>query len=202
MYKKMRSLAPNFRENVFRAFGAKSHTPGKVDFCRYLLYPVSNMVSKTGLTFLPPERKKAPLGVRLTSSRPSHGRVCWNLYPPEARQSFLLAGLSNNANKAQREMANSRMWPCVLCCKCNGPIARRGARRGGVVLRTVGIMQVPRTLVRRASSSALLPRRCVWDGGRLSSLLPAASCRRARAQLCASPRTRPKMLRRRRRRRR
>ena len=38
--------------------------------------------------------KKISLGVRLKSTRPSHGWVCWSLYPPEARQIFLLAGLS------------------------------------------------------------------------------------------------------------
>ena len=32
MYKKTHSLTPKFRKNRFRAFGAKSHTPGKVDF--------------------------------------------------------------------------------------------------------------------------------------------------------------------------
>ena len=62
----MRSLTPNFRKNVFRAFGAKSHTPGKVDFCR-CLYPIS----KAGWT----SPQKVPLGVRLTSTRSSHRRT-------------------------------------------------------------------------------------------------------------------------------
>ena len=47
-------------------------------------------ISEPGCT----SRKKAPLEFRLKSTRPSHGRVCWTLHPPEARQNFLLAGLS------------------------------------------------------------------------------------------------------------
>ena len=38
-------------------------------------------------------RKKVPFGIRLKSTRPSHGRVLPKLHPPEARQNFLLAGL-------------------------------------------------------------------------------------------------------------
>ena len=34
----------------------------------------------------PPGKKKAPCGIRLKSTRPSHGRVCWALHPPEARK--------------------------------------------------------------------------------------------------------------------
>ena len=50
----------------------------------------------------PPE-KKVSLGVRLKSTRPSHGRVCWSLYPPEARHHFLLAGLLRPAVPRQKK---------------------------------------------------------------------------------------------------
>ena len=85
----MRSLTPNFRKNVFCAFGAKSPTSGKSRFCR-CLYPTS----EAGWT----SRKKEPLGIRLKSTRPSHGRFCSSLHPPEARQHFPLAGLSEFIN--------------------------------------------------------------------------------------------------------
>ena len=37
--------------------------------------------------------KKKPFGIRLKSTRPSHGRVLRKLHPPEARQNFLRPGL-------------------------------------------------------------------------------------------------------------
>ena len=39
-------------------------------------------------------RKKFSLGVLLRRTRPIHGRVCWSLHPPEARQNFRRPGLS------------------------------------------------------------------------------------------------------------
>ena len=84
----MRSLTPNFRLYVFRAFGAKSHTPGKADFAG-VCTPFPRKGGPPG---------KVPLGVRLKSTRPSHGRVCWGLYPPKAVHNFLLAGLCTNTN--------------------------------------------------------------------------------------------------------
>ena len=46
-------------------------------------------ISEPGWT----SRKKVPLGIRLKSTRPSHGRVCSSLHPPEARQNFRRPGL-------------------------------------------------------------------------------------------------------------
>ena len=51
--------------------------------------PFWPVISEAGWT----SRKKVPLGIRLKSTRPSHGRVLPKLHPPEARQNFLLAGL-------------------------------------------------------------------------------------------------------------
>ena len=48
-------------------------------------------ISKPGWT----HRKKVPLGIRLKSTRPSHGRVLPKLDPPEARQNFRRPGLSS-----------------------------------------------------------------------------------------------------------
>ena len=64
-------------------------------------------ISEPGWT----SRKKVPLGIRLKPTRPSHGRVCRSLHPPEARQNFLLAGLS--AHLATRtHSANAFPAPC------------------------------------------------------------------------------------------
>ena len=62
-------------------------------------------ISEMGWT----SRKKVPLGIRLKSTRPSHGRVCCSLYPPEARQNFLLPGL-------WRALAKGTAWAffCVI----------------------------------------------------------------------------------------
>ena len=71
---------------MFRAFGAKSPTSGgKNDFV-----DVCTPFPRQGG---PPEQI-VPLGIRLKSTRLSHGRFCSSLHPPEARQIFILAGLS------------------------------------------------------------------------------------------------------------
>ena len=64
------------QKNVFRAFGAKSHTAGRQK-------PVLSMFVPRfrGRVDLP---KKLPLGVRLKSTRPSYMRVCPIPNHPEA----------------------------------------------------------------------------------------------------------------------
>jgi len=81
--KKVRSLTPNFRKKCFRAFGAKSLTS----------------VSEAGWT----SRKKVPLGIRLKSTRPSHGWF-YSLYiPPEAKQIFDWRGFRRSGGGGLRE---------------------------------------------------------------------------------------------------
>ena len=46
---------------------------------------------------------EAPLLIRLKSTRPSHGRVLPKLYPPEAKQSFLLPGLCTREIKLRQK---------------------------------------------------------------------------------------------------
>ena len=72
--------------------------PGKKRFCR-----CSHPISETGRTF----RKKVPLGIRLKSTRPSHGRFWSRLLPREAKRNFLLAGLSRHPRGEGRLIAVS-----------------------------------------------------------------------------------------------
>ena len=55
-------------------------------------------ISEPGCT----SRKKVPLGIRLKSTRPSHGRVLPKLHPPEAKQNFLRPGLCRTIPTGRR----------------------------------------------------------------------------------------------------
>ena len=118
IYKILRSLlTPNF----FRKKRVSCFWGGQITHTRKSrFYRCWHAISKAGWT----SRKKVPLGVRLKSTRPSHGRVyCWSLYPPEARHNFLLvAGLCRASSKRP-----SRPKP-----KGNGqPIRTRGSLADG-----------------------------------------------------------------------
>ena len=73
-------IAPEIDIPENRAFGDVTETA---------IWPFWPAISEPGW----PRRKKVPLGVLLRSTRPSHGRVCRSLYPPEARQKFRRPGL-------------------------------------------------------------------------------------------------------------
>jgi len=75
--------------------------------------------------------KKVPLGIRLKSTRPSHGRVLSKLHPPEARQSFLLAGLSPNF-LAVLEVTKKKRWllSCALAHMRKPATVRETAKAG------------------------------------------------------------------------
>ena len=75
----------------------------------------------------PPGRKKKPhlaLGIRLKSTRPSHGRVCWSSHPLEARQQQknLLPGLFLASLKTPISRANpTHPVPCTPACSPQQP---------------------------------------------------------------------------------
>ena len=56
-------------------------------------------------------RKKVSLGVLLRRTRPSHGRVCSILYPPEARQNFRRPGLSSRMAPVSSQPSSETAQP-------------------------------------------------------------------------------------------
>ena len=105
----MRSLTPNFRKQRFSCFwGQITHIREN----RFLSIFAPHFRDRVDLP------KKVPPGIRLKSTRPSHGRLCSLYIPPEAKQNFLLAGSARNDFAVCAAVAHARdtARACRLAC--------------------------------------------------------------------------------------
>ena len=170
---KVRSLTPGFRKKRFRAFGP-NHPHPEIDFA-----DVCAPFPRQGG---PPE-KKVPLGIRLKSTRPSHGRFYSfyipALYPTGSHANFATSGALRGAGLSSR----ARVGPPARCfapCQSRQPHAAPATSGDAVAVSK-----------RYARSPAPLPPTCVscldfrsclllsssrlWSGGDESSSLQTFS---------------------------
>ena len=103
----------------------------------------------------PPGGGEAPLGIRLKSTRPSHGQVCWSLHPPEARQT----------SKPTEGQAPTRMR--APCRSNSRPRALVSVGAGGYFLlsqqqKNITLCNDVRIITRKKHRTPLVFGACVW----------------------------------------